>query len=182
MHITFAFLIFVKIYKNTSPTVWHIGFAFLETWQIPGEAWHLCKSVRNLANTDLPRLSHATATPARDRKTPITAAARWISDRGSAATGQRRSWTTCRSLGELAPLVNPRHFFQRPTVDLPISREQLSSHRMKQLAADLLNVSGDGLPECAKKAHEQTETARVLKTFGSWIHILVNDKSNLQNS
>jgi len=45
------------------------------------------------------------ATPARDRKTPIAVAVRWISDRGSAATGQRRSWTTCRSLGELALLL-----------------------------------------------------------------------------
>ena len=26
---------FAKIYKNTSSTVLHIGFAFLETWQIP---------------------------------------------------------------------------------------------------------------------------------------------------
>jgi len=38
-----------------------------------------------------PRLGkHRSAvTPTRDRKTPITAAARWINDRGSAATGQR---------------------------------------------------------------------------------------------
>jgi len=84
-------LIFAKIHKNTSPTVLHIGFVFLETWQILGEAWHLCKSARDLANIDLPRLPRATATPTRDWKTPITAAARWISDRGSAATGQRRS-------------------------------------------------------------------------------------------
>jgi len=47
---------------------------------------------------------------------------------------------------------------------------------MKQLAVDLLNTSGGGLPECA------TETARVLKTFVGWVHILVNGKSALQNS
>ena len=28
LHIAFAFLIFVKIYKNSSPTVLHIGFVF----------------------------------------------------------------------------------------------------------------------------------------------------------
>jgi len=50
-------------------------------------------------------------------------------------------------------------------MDLPISREQLPSHGMKQLVADLLNASGGGLPKCAKKARERTETARVLKTF-----------------
>jgi hypothetical protein len=97
LHIAFPFLIFAKIHKNTSPSVLHIGFAFLETWQILEEAWHLYKSVRDLANTDLPRLPRATATPTRDRKTPTAAATRWISDRGSAATGQRRSWTTCQS-------------------------------------------------------------------------------------
>jgi len=84
LHIAFALLIFAKIQKNTSPTVLHIGFAFLETWQIPREAWHLCKSIRN---SNLPRLPCVTATPTRDRKTPITTAARWISHRGSAATG-----------------------------------------------------------------------------------------------
>jgi len=66
----------------------------LKTWQIPEGAWHLCKSIRDLANTDLPRLLRMTTTPARDRdsharseNTDHTAAARWISDRGSAATG-----------------------------------------------------------------------------------------------
>jgi hypothetical protein len=55
-------------------------------------------------------------------------------------------------------LLISRHFFQRSTVDLPISREQLPSHGTKQLAADLLNASGGGLPERAKKARERTET------------------------
>jgi len=59
LHIAFPFLIFAKIHKNTSPSVLHIGFAFLETWQILEEAWHLYKSVRDLANTDLPRLPRA---------------------------------------------------------------------------------------------------------------------------
>jgi hypothetical protein len=66
-------------------------------------------------------------------------------------------------------------------MDLPISREQLPSHGMKQLVADLLNASGGGLPERAKKARQRTETMGVLKTFGSWVHILVNEKSDLQN-
>jgi len=67
-------------------------------------------------------------------------------------------------------------------MDLLISREQLPSHGMKQLVADLHNASGGGLPERAKKARAWTETARVLKTFGSWVHILVNGKLDLQNS
>jgi len=105
LHIAFAFLIFIKIHKNTSPTVLHIGFAFLETWQILGKAWHLCKSIRDLANIDLPRLPraienlisrHICKEGIATSKTlfPCKAAARWISDHGSAATGQRRSWTT----------------------------------------------------------------------------------------
>ena len=59
----FVFLIFVKIHKNTSPMVLHISFAFFETWQITGEAWHLCKSVHDMANTNLPRLLRAIENP-----------------------------------------------------------------------------------------------------------------------
>jgi hypothetical protein len=57
--------------------------------------------------------------------------------------------------------------------------EQLPSHGMNQLATDLHNASGGGLPEHVKKVREQTETARVLN---SWVYILVNGKSDLQNS
>ena len=84
--------------------------------------------------------------------------------------------------GNLHCLPISKYFFQRPTVDLPISREQLSSHGTKQLAADLLNASGGELPKHAKEPYERTETAHVLETFGSWVHILVNGKSDLQNS
>ena len=45
-------------------------------------------------------------TPTHDRKTLITVAARWISNCGSAAIGQRRSWTTWQSPGKLALLAD----------------------------------------------------------------------------
>jgi len=120
-----------------------------------------------------------TATPTSDRKTSITAAARWISDCGSMATTQRRSWTTCRSLEELALLADLQALLlatDRGLADLQGAATEPWDE------ADFLNASGGGLPERAKKAREWTETARVLKTFGSWVHILVNGKSDLQNS
>ena len=140
LYIVFVFLIFAKIHKNIFPTVLHIGFVFLETWQISGEAWHLCKSVRDLAKQQSAAIPRAAVTPTRNQKTPITAAARWISDCGSATTGQRRSWTTCRSLGELALLA-----------DLPATDRGL---------ADLLGAATEPLDEATGGGPPQREWRR----------------------
>jgi hypothetical protein len=39
----FAFLYLQRSLKNTYPTIWQMGFAFLLTWQILGKHLHICK-------------------------------------------------------------------------------------------------------------------------------------------
>jgi len=38
-----------KILKNTYPTVWHLEFAILLTWQKEGNDWHICQACSHLA-------------------------------------------------------------------------------------------------------------------------------------
>jgi len=38
-----------KSLKNTYPTVWHLDFAILLTWQKEGKDWHICQACSHLA-------------------------------------------------------------------------------------------------------------------------------------
>ncbi|KAG0535606.1 hypothetical protein BDA96_04G380500 [Sorghum bicolor] len=86
----------------------------------------------------------STATPACDRDSHAQSE---NTDHGSGKIEDQRSWLSGHRLATIV--------------------EQLASHGTKQLAADLLNTSGGGLPKRVKKARERTETARMLKSFGS---------------
>ena len=49
LQISFAFMYLQKSLKNTYPTVWHLDFAILLTWQKERKDWHICQTCSHLA-------------------------------------------------------------------------------------------------------------------------------------
>ena len=49
LQISFAFMYLQKCLKNTYPTVWHLDFAILLTWQKERKDWHICQTCSHLA-------------------------------------------------------------------------------------------------------------------------------------
>ena len=49
LQISFAFMYLRKSLKNTYPTVWHLDFAILLTWQKEMKNWHICQTCSHLA-------------------------------------------------------------------------------------------------------------------------------------
>ena len=48
LQISFAFMYLQKSLKNTYPTVWHLDFAILLTWQKERKDWHICQTGSHL--------------------------------------------------------------------------------------------------------------------------------------
>jgi hypothetical protein len=68
----FAFLYLQRSLKNTYPTIWQMGFAFLLTWQILGKDAHICKLSQCLASP--PRVISVAPAHAPARAIPSPAA------------------------------------------------------------------------------------------------------------
>jgi hypothetical protein len=53
LHMGFAFLYLQKSVKNIHPMVWQMGFAILLAWQKERKDWHICQARPRLASEKL---------------------------------------------------------------------------------------------------------------------------------